>query len=279
VSWATSAELADGLRAAGLPAGGVVMVHARLSAFPWIVGGTEAVVRALLSAVGPLGTLVAYASWEDHPFHLANWPADRQDAYRRGMPPFDPVVSEARRSHGRLPERLRTWPGAYRSAHPEGGVVAVGARAAWLTTGELDDDPYDETSPFARVIEAGGTVLLLGAPLSALTLVHHVERIVAVEPKRWATYELPVRQDGKTVWRWFRTIDTSVGAYDFGHVTGDVSYIEVIGRSALDAGVGRSASVLGATCHLFPARGLAEHARNWMERELGVGGPGGGGSP
>lgn len=268
-SWVTSGELADALASVGLPAGHVVMVHARLSAFPWIVGGAEGVMRALLDAVGPEGTIAAYAGWEDNPYHLAEWPADRQAAYRKGMPPFDPAVSEARRNHGRLPERIRTWPGACRSVHPEANLVAVGTCAGWLTGSDLDDDPYGEQSPLARIVEADATILLLGAPLSALTLVHHAERIAAAEPKRWASYEMPIRHHGSTSWHRFHTIDTSQGAYNYHPFTGDVGYIEAIACSALDAGIGRQAAIFGATCHLFPARQLVEHARTWIEQRLG----------
>jgi len=262
--------LAAALRDDGLPAGQVVMVHAQISAFPWIVGGVEAVVRALLQAVGPGGTIAAYAGWEDNPYHLAEWPPDRQDAYRRGMPPFDPAVSEARRVHGRLPERIRTWPGAYRSAHPEMNLVAIGAEAAWLTASSLEDDPWGAGSPLARLVEAGATVLLLGAPLDSLTIVHHAERIARAEPKRWVAYALPVLRDGVAVWHPFRAIDTSQGAYDYPSKIGDASYIDAIGRSALVAGIGHSATLFGAACNLFPARALVQHAVSWIDERFEV---------
>jgi Aminoglycoside 3-N-acetyltransferase len=58
-----------------------------------------------------------------------------------------------------------------------------GHAAGWLTDSDLDDDPYGEQSPLARLVETDATILLLGAPLDALTLVHHAERIAAAEPK------------------------------------------------------------------------------------------------
>ena len=53
-------QLARDLRALGVREGAVVMAHCRLSALGRVVGGAETVVRALLDAVGPAGTLVAY---------------------------------------------------------------------------------------------------------------------------------------------------------------------------------------------------------------------------
>ena len=52
------------------------MVHTRMSALGWVVGGSETVVRALLEALGPDGTLMAYASWEEHVYMDADRPAD-----------------------------------------------------------------------------------------------------------------------------------------------------------------------------------------------------------
>ncbi|HET6296911.1 MAG TPA: AAC(3) family N-acetyltransferase, partial [Kribbella sp.] len=251
--WITADQLAGALTDSGLPAGGIVMVHSRLSAFPWIVGGVEGVMRGLLKACGTDGTITAYAGWEDNPYHLASWPEDRQAAYRTGMPPFDPAVSEARRRYGRLPERIRTWPGAHRSAHPEMNLVAVGPHADWLTHSSLDDDPWGPGSPLVRLVEANATILLLGAPLDSLTLIHHAERIATAEPKRWVSYEMPVSTGGGTVWHPFRAIDTSRGAFDYDAVTNGSSYIEAIARSALSAGIGRQAPIFGAPCHLFPA--------------------------
>lgn len=268
MTWATADELAEALRGAGIQRGGIVMVHARISALPWIPGGTESVVRAVLDAVGADGTVAAFAGWEDNPYHLASWPPEKQQAYKNGMPPYDPAVSESRRSHGRFPERLRTMPGAHRGPHPEMNLVAVGPKADWLTRGALEDDPWDERSPLGRLVEADGTVLLLGSPLSTLTVIHHAERVAKAEPKRWHSYQMPVRVDQETQWRDFRAIETSRGVFDYDRYTNGESYIEVIGRSALEAGAGHEADVLGARCHFFQARKLVQHAVDWIDERF-----------
>lgn len=72
----TRSELLTGLHALGVRPGGVRMVHTRMSAIGWVVGGSQTVVEALLAAVGPGGTLMAYAGWEDDPWHLAEWPPE-----------------------------------------------------------------------------------------------------------------------------------------------------------------------------------------------------------
>ena len=52
-------RLARDLEKLGLGPGGVTMVHCRMSALGYVVGGAETVVRALLDALGPGGTLMA----------------------------------------------------------------------------------------------------------------------------------------------------------------------------------------------------------------------------
>jgi hypothetical protein len=80
----TVSQLERGLRELGVQPRATVMVHARMSAFGWIVGGTEALLLALLSVVGEHGTLCAQASWEDLPFELASCRPSTASAPRPG---------------------------------------------------------------------------------------------------------------------------------------------------------------------------------------------------
>ena len=145
----TRSELATGLRAFGVRPGATVMLHTRMSAPGWVVGGSETVVRALLDAVGPDGTLMAYAGWDEHVFGEDDLPPERRAAHRAQPPVFDPATALAFHENGRLPERIRTWPGAVHSGHPEAAMVAVGARAAWLAGDHPDDDAYGGDTPLA----------------------------------------------------------------------------------------------------------------------------------
>jgi hypothetical protein len=112
---------------------------------------------------------MVYVSWQDHVYHASDWPPEYRDAYVADPPVFDVATGEAARDHGRIPERLRTWPGAQRSDHPEASVVAVGARADELTRDHPHDDAYGPDSPFARLVAAEGQVLMLAAPLETIT--------------------------------------------------------------------------------------------------------------
>jgi aminoglycoside 3-N-acetyltransferase len=240
------------------------MVHTRMSALGWVVGGSETVVGALLDALGPDGTLMAYASWADHVYTLEDRPEEHRAAYLAEPPRWDPATGEVDPDYGRIPERVRTWPGALRSAHPEASVVAVGQRAEWLVAPH--DDGYGAGSPFARLVEAGGQVLMLGAPLETVTLLHHAEAIARAPGKRTLTYEIALA-DGST--RSYTDIDTSRGAYPYELLGLGADEFEVIARAALAAGIGVRGLVGAAECHLFPAGELTAFAVAWIEARFG----------
>ena len=266
----TRTQLAAGLRRLGLRPGAIAMVHTRMSALGWVAGGSEVVVRALLDALGPDGTLVAYAGWQEHVFDPAAWPEEHRAAYLAEPPVFDPATGEAARELGRIPERIRTWPGARRSVHPEASVVAIGPRADRLTANHPRNDAYGAGTPFARLVDAGGQVLMLGAPLRTLTLLHHAEAIAQAPGKRRVTSVISVAEPGGVVQHTFDDIDTSESAYPFEQLDlGGVDGFEVIAREALAAGIGTRGAVGQAQCHLYPARELTKFAVAWIEERFG----------
>jgi aminoglycoside 3-N-acetyltransferase len=274
-------RLASELRGLGVEPGSVLMVHARVSALGWVVGGTGAVVHALLDALGSDGTLMAYAGWEDDPYDMASWPEAWQAAYEADLPPFDPGTAEAVHANGRLPERIRTWPGAVRSRQPEAGIAALGRRAAWIVADHPLDDAYGAGSPLAKLVEADGQVLALGAPLSTLTLLHHAEATARVDGKRRVIYRMPLLVDGQPIWREFRDIDTAEGAFPYELVADEIAAtpgigpdrepFEAIARQALAAGIGTEGRVGAASTVLFPAKALHQFAEAWLEARFGDG--------
>jgi aminoglycoside 3-N-acetyltransferase len=256
----TKAQLASDLRAVGLRSGAIAMVHASLRSLGWVVGGSQTVVEALLRCLGPDGTVCAQVSWDDIPFGHAGWPDDWRRAYEAEFPRFDPVLSAAAPYEGRLAERIRTWPGAHRSANPATGIAAIGARAAELTADHRLDDGFGAGTPYERLVEAGAQILLLGAPLHTVSLLHHAESI-ADAPKRWTSYRLPLAKG----WTTIRELDVWNGAYPY---DGEAP-LGAIAQGALEAGVGRRGTVGAASAALFAADELTRYAVAWLERRFG----------
>ena len=278
----TRSELAAALKLAGVRVGGILMVHTQMSAIGCVIGGQDTVVLALQDAVGDAGTLLAYTCWEHDAFHFAEWPEARREAYLREPPVFDPATSPGWTGVGRVPERIRTWPGARRSAHALASVAALGPDSDFLTRDHRLDDGYGPTSPFARLVARRGQILLLGAPLETLTILHHAEALARAPNKRRVRFPARVRTDDGVEDVEIDVIDTSRGAFDYDALElgiacpacpdeggeGRVDSFEVIAREALAAGIGRRVQIAGAPSHLFEADELLRFAVAWLEQRF-----------
>jgi aminoglycoside 3-N-acetyltransferase len=123
--------------------------------------------------------------------------------------------------------------------------------------------------------DAGGQVLMLGAPLSKITLLHHAEAIARVPAKRFVTSRIPVVEAGRVVQRSYTDILTGPpGAVDYARLGLDEDEFAVIARDALAAGIGVRGLVGQAECHLFDAAELTRFAVAWLEERFGVDRPG-----
>lgn len=267
----TRRRLARDLSALGLGAGDIVMFHTQMSALGYVAGGPQTVIGALGDVVTERGTLMVTCGWNDAPpYDFTEWPPAWQDALREEHPAYDPALSEADHGYGRLPEALRRWPGAVRSRHPDAGFAALGPAAHALMDEHPWDDPHGPDSPLARLVSMGGRVLLLGAPLDSLTLLHHAEALADAPGKRFVTYEQPILVDGERVWRRFHDIDSQDGAFDYSGVVPEGQWpFELIAQDMLAAGIGRTGRVGAADCFLFEAGEVVEFGVAWMEEKLG----------
>jgi len=241
------------------------MLHASVGAIGWIVGGPDVVIQALLDVLGTKGTLMMLVSWEDSPYNLVEWPEDWQRAYLEECPPFDPATSRAYRKWSILTEYLRTWPGAFRSNHPDASFAAVGALAQWITENHPLQYGFGPGSPLAKLCEARGKVLLLGAPLNTITLLHYAENIADVPNKLTVRYKMPVLRDGQRVWMEIEEFDTCGGI-----LPGAEEYFEIIPREYLSSGTGRSGKVGAAQSYLFDSADFVKFAVQWLEKKFGL---------
>ena len=252
------------------------MVHASLRSVGPVVSGADAIIAAIRDAIGPDGTLMVYTDWEadmwgEHTWEIGEDKADLAltvispiEATRDHVLPFDPQSSRAIRENGALMELVRTLPGALRSANPGASCAAVGAKAAWLTADHAIDYGYGEHSPFAKLVEAGGKVLMLGATNDHMTLLHHAEHLADVPNKRVLRIESPFLVNGRTEWRWIEEFNTGVpivaGLAD--------DYFATIVEDFLATGKGRRGTVGAAPCVLVEAKEIVPFAVSWIERAM-----------
>jgi aminoglycoside 3-N-acetyltransferase len=259
----TRAELCADLRRLGLGTGHDVMVHAALRRVGPMLNGPDALVGALLDAVGPDGTVLAYTDWDARYDELLDDDGRVPERWRPHVPPFDPAASRSIRDNGALPEFLRTTPGARRSGNPGASVAALGAHAEHYTADHPLDYGYGPGSPLARLVARRGRVLMVGAPLDTMTLLHHAEHLADVPGKRVIRYEVPFRAaDGTVEWRVTEEFDTAdpvvAGLPD--------DYFATVVEEFLAAGNGRRGTVGAAPSVLVDAASITSFAVAWLQR-------------
>ncbi len=149
----------------GVRPGGVLLVHSSLRALGRPPGGAAGVIDELLSILGPEGTLLM--------------PALTYERVTPENPVFD--VRQTPSNVGVLAEVFRQQPGTRRSLHPTHSVCAVGRLAAnLLKPHAADSTPCGPNSPFRRLAELDGQILMLGCGLEPNTSMHAVEEVAAV---------------------------------------------------------------------------------------------------
>ena len=153
----TKSNIVARLRRLGLCAGDVVLAHTALSTFGKVRGGADTVIDALLDVLGDEGTLV--------------------------MPTFGNAgdVFDAKRSAtmlGAINEAFRKRPNVVRSLHPKSSVAACGQHAdAIVRDHHKADTAHGDDTPYTRVADLNGYVMLMGVDQDRNTTLHTVESL------------------------------------------------------------------------------------------------------
>lgn len=260
----TKTDLIADFKKIGIGPGASLMLHSSCKKVGQIVGGPEMIIEGLLEVLGPKGTLMMYVSWDQSPYYILDWPQEKQELYRQHLPAFQPGKSRAMVSWSVLTEILRIHPQAQQSRHPEASVVAVGAQSQYLTEDHPYQYGYGKGSPFEKLCQLEGQVLMLGAPLESMTLIHYAEHIAECDHKKVARYQLPVLEEGKKVWLDIEDFDTN-GTFPW---EGE-DYFKLILQDYLNQS-GVEPSLIGqAPSYLFKAKETMAFAKNWLEDQFG----------
>ncbi len=137
-------EIIDGLRNLGLKKGDIVMLHSALSSLGYVEGGADMVVDAFLEVLGKQGTLI--------------------------VPAFG--------SLGAIPDAVQEKPDMVKSVHPTAAVAAIGGKADEICRDHWKADTgHGEGTPYTRMAEMGGYIVLLGVDFDRCTLCHTPETL------------------------------------------------------------------------------------------------------
>ncbi|HML48457.1 MAG TPA: AAC(3) family N-acetyltransferase [Clostridia bacterium] len=172
------------LRSLGIRAGDSVYAHTSMKRIGWIEGGAQTLLTALLTCLGPEGTLAV-------PTHTVSF--DRKA-------PYDPKMTPT--GLGTFPNAVWRDPRALRSGHASHSCAAIGAKAAWLTERHDPRHALGYDSPLHRLYREGGRVLLLGVTYRACTALHLAESLAAMPYVKlpydasWGPEVFDLRPDG-----------------------------------------------------------------------------------
>ena len=245
------------LRALGLRAGQVVLVHCSMRSIGWIAGGAATVVAAIREVIGAEGTIVVPTETTDnsdtsrtHLSRIAGLTADEVRRFRAAMPPFR-ADSTPSTDMGQVAEEVRMMPGAHRSAHPQSSFTAFGSMAAKLVADHQLASHLGEWSPLARLYEVGAEILMLGVGYDMCTAFHLAEyRYQADPPSR--TYRCVVERAGEPCWVEYEDVVLDDG--DFQELGLALDATEVVLRRPVGA----------ADSRLIPLGSAVDFAVSWM---------------
>ena len=253
----TEALLVDHLCALGLKPGNIVLVHTCLSKLGWVSGGAITVIRALQQVVRSYGTIIMPAHsgdysdpelWENPPVPTDWWPKIRDT-----MPAFDPEIAPTR-GVGIVAELFRNFPDVLRSDHPHVSFTAWGESAMELLGTHSLEDSLGEGSPLARIYEADGLVLFLGAGFDSNTSFHLAEYRAEYTARERVTLGAPLLVDGHRRWKNFS--DINYNSEDFAEI--GKAFLKSHKQQIHVGKVGL------ATAYLFPQRAAVDYAVKWM---------------
>ena len=254
----TQDSLSKDLRSLGIQKGDTLMVHSSVKSLGWVAGGVETVIRALLDVLGEEGTLVVPthtidntdpSTWE--PPDYVPVPSEWWQTIRESFPAHNVHTTPSRRM-GQLPEVVRTWPGALRSAHPQTSFAAVGRNAAKITEGHELDSRMGEKSPLAKLEGLQAKVLLLGVNFAKATLFHLAEYRTDYTPTIQSCFAIKVNGERK----WMSVSDKKWGGETFAQLGKDFAQEKA---SAVVTG-----RVANADCFVFPVVEGLEYAVQWL---------------
>ncbi len=240
-SHVTASAIVAGLRALGVQRGDLLLVHCAMSRLGHVEGGVEGLTEALLEAVGPEGTL----AMPGFSFQFDDQVAPVFDV--RNTPTWASKVYNA----------FRQRPGVFRSHHVTHSVCATGARARELAA-EHSETPCGGVSPFAKLAQWGGKLLLLGVTHNANTTFHAAEEQVRPFYLRFKWLEGASIIDGEGVQSPIRNCRyDSLRRYDFNRFDDTLARLGLQQQQAIGDAIAR----------VLDVRGMCEAAAEAVRRD------------
>jgi aminoglycoside 3-N-acetyltransferase len=231
----------------------ILLVHSSLSNLGWVCGGAQAVITALMNAIGSEGTLVMPAhsgEWSD-PAQWSKPPVSKEwlQIIYENMPAFDPEISPTR-GMGRIAELFRTFPNTIRSNHPLVSFSANGSDAIHIIENHPLTPQLGIDSPIGKMYNLKTKVLLLGVGYNSCTSFHLSESLIDKMPKE--RVGAAIFENGERCWKWFED-------YEY-----DTEGFMLIGKEFEKKYNVQKGKVGNAECRLFEMKDGVDFAKEWL---------------
>ena len=163
-------QVCDALAAVGVQRGDGLLVHSAVQFLGRPDGGVGIYLDALQETLGPEGTIAVPA------FNFTFARGERYD------PETTPLIGM-----GAFSEHVRSQASARRTPHPMQSLALIGRYADDLA-GRDTPSAFDPGSPSERMLELGFKILLLGAGVDAISMLHYSEQRYEVPYRYWKEF-------------------------------------------------------------------------------------------
>ncbi|MGA9398046.1 MAG: AAC(3) family N-acetyltransferase [Anaerolineaceae bacterium] len=175
----THEHLEKALYKLGIQSGDGLLVHSAIQMLGKPEGGIALYKQVIQKTIGARGTLVV-------PTFTLNYPITGRFDYR----------STPSEGMGSFSEYIRQDPNARRSHHPLQSVAALGAAANDLISRDTLS-AFETESVFERMLQLDFKLLLLGADVQAVSMVHFCETRAQVPYRQWKDFPGRTWKDGQ----------------------------------------------------------------------------------
>lgn len=163
-------SLKKGFMGIGLRPGDRIVVSSSLSSFGLVVGGAETIVSALMDYITPDGLIV-----------MPTYPHTNMYEYLESNPTFSVIDSPS--MNGKISEVFRKHQDTHRSCHPTHCISAWGKDAYKLLQGHhLSRSPYDEDSPYRKLLDMNAKTVLFGVNLNHAIMIRVIDDLYPEYP-------------------------------------------------------------------------------------------------
>ena len=252
----TKEELRKGFASLGVTSGMVLEVHSSLSSLDYVVGGAQTLNDALLDLVSYEGTVVMPLQDRDNN-DPSSWQNPRVDhslhqTIRDNMPPYHRKESDTR-SMGAVADNFRRREGVVTSFSPSSAYGAWGKYARVICERQPLHFPLGEESPTSKLYDLDASVLLIGVPYSAATVLHLAEyrsNLRGIIVRAGA-----VEMQGKRVYK--KYLDLDLNSEEFDRLAEEMEKsIQV-----------KTMTIGGSECKLFKVRDAVDYLSEKLRKE------------